>query len=92
MWKRKKASGSTRKLSPEALVATLGRRIAHLRRERRWARHHLARRLAISPKTVGNWEQGRSQPTFPLLVALAEHLEVSLDELARSEKTDEQET
>jgi transcriptional regulator with XRE-family HTH domain len=89
MWKQKTVPGSTRNLSPTVLVARLGHRIAHLRKARRWTRRHLARRLDVSPKTVGNWEQGRCQPAFPLLVALAEHLEVSIDDLARSEQISE---
>ena len=91
MWKQKRVSSSTREISPAVLVSRLGRRIAHLRKARRWTRRHLARRLDVSPKTVANWEQGRCQPAFPLLVALAEQLEVSIDDLARGEQTGEQE-
>ena len=85
---RKKMT-STRDLSSATLVQRLGRRIARLRNARRWTRQHLASVLDVSPKTVTNWEQGRCPPAFPFLVALADHLQVSIDELARGEETSE---
>lgn len=86
MWKQEAVSRSTQDCSPIVLVNRIGRRIAQLRKRRRWSRRHLARRLGVSPKTIGNWELGRNQPAVPLLVALAETLEVSVDQLTRSEE------
>jgi transcriptional regulator with XRE-family HTH domain len=90
MWKRKAVSGSARKISPGTVASLLGARIAKARKGRRWSRRHLARRLEVSPKTIANWEQGRCQPAVPLLVAIAEFFEISIDDLARADQTTEE--
>lgn len=57
----------------------LGERIASLRTRLGWSQAELARRLHISPSTVGMYEQGRREPSVEMLVALSRALDVSMD-------------
>ena len=57
----------------------LGARIAALRRGQGLSQAELARRLRISPTTVGMYEQGRREPSVELLVAMAGEFRVSTD-------------
>ncbi len=82
---QKENTGSSRDLSPANLIRQLGRRIAQFRRARNWTRRELASRLNVSSKTLANWEQGLCQPSFPALVALADHLQVTMDQMASGE-------
>lgn len=54
-------------------------RIASLRSRLGWSQSELARRLNISPSTVGMYEQGRREPSVEMLVSLARTLGVSMD-------------
>jgi len=44
------------------MTETLGARIRRLREERRWSQKQLAELLAVTEKSVGNWENDRSSP------------------------------
>lgn len=57
----------------------LGPRIAVLRRQANLSQAELARRLKISPSTMGMYEQGRREPSAEMLVAIARELQVSTD-------------
>jgi len=70
------------------LLRSLGRRIAALRKARRWQRAHLARRLGVPRSRLAFWERGQCQPPLPMLLALGRVLEVSIEELAAVERTD----
>ena len=59
----------------------LGARIAALRRQAGQSQTELARRLGVSPSTVGMYEQGRREPGGAILVALSENFGVSTDYL-----------
>ena len=59
----------------------LGMRIASLRQGCGLSQAELARRLHISPSTVGMYEQGRREPSVDTLVALSRIFGVSLDYL-----------
>ena len=59
----------------------LGERIASLRQIRGISQSELARRLHISPSTVGMYEQGRREPSVEILIALSREFDVSLDYL-----------
>lgn len=59
----------------------LGARIAALRRQAGMNQAELARRLKISPSTVGMYEQGRREPSADMLVVMAQVLGVSVDYL-----------
>ena len=64
----------------------LGGRIAALRKARGMTQKELAESLHISDKSVSRWERGETAPDLSLLPALAEHLDVSLDELLSGRK------
>lgn len=57
----------------------LGARIAALRRQAGMNQGELAKKLGISPSTVGMYEQGRREPSAEMLVRLAETFSVSTD-------------
>ena len=59
----------------------LGMRIASLRQGCGLSQAELARRLHISPSTVGMYEQGRRIPDLNVLIAMSDVFEVSLDYL-----------
>jgi transcriptional regulator with XRE-family HTH domain len=59
----------------------IGARIAGLRRERGWSRDELADLLVVPPSRLGKWERGGSALPPEDLVALAEILGVTFDEL-----------
>lgn len=64
----------------------LGDRIAALRKARGMTQKELAESLHISDKSVSRWERGETAPDLSLLPALAEHLNVTLDELLSGRK------
>lgn len=57
----------------------IGARIAALRRQAGISQLTLAKRLNVSPSTVGMYEQGRREPSGECLVTLAELFGVSTD-------------
>lgn len=57
----------------------LGERIAAVRSKLGWSQAELARRLNISPSTVGMYEQGRREPSIEMVVLLSEVLGVSIE-------------
>lgn len=59
----------------------LGERICMLRRRQSWSQAELAKRLCISPSTVGMYEQGRREPSLEGVVDLSRAFGVSVDYL-----------
>ncbi len=59
----------------------LGERICLLRQLQGWSQAELARRLFISPSTVGMYEQGRREPSLSGAVELSRAFGVSVDYL-----------
>lgn len=59
----------------------LGRRIAVLRYKAGISQAELARRLNLSPSTIGMYEQGRREPPVDILISLSNEFNVSLDYL-----------
>ncbi len=57
-------------------------RLAHFRRQRNWTLADLAQEMGLTREIVAAWEQGRAiGQDVSRLVALADALNVSLDEL-----------
>ncbi len=56
-------------------------RLVNFRRLRGLNQETLAERVGVSRQAVSKWETGEAQPDFSKLLALADALEVSLDEL-----------
>lgn len=60
---------------------TMGNRIAKRRKEKGYTQEYLAQVLGISRQAVGKWEQDLSAPDTKNLIALAELLDISVEEL-----------
>lgn len=65
----------------ENRMATLGERIAQLRKEKGLKQDELAEMLGITPQAVSKWENDQTCPDISLLPKLAEILGVMVDEL-----------
>ena len=59
----------------------LNKQIKSLRGMKGWSQAELAKRLHISPSTVGMYEQGRREPSIDVLVAMSEEFGVTIDYL-----------
>ena len=68
-------------ITESELIYMLGTRIALLRISAGMSQTALAKRLHISPSTIGSYEQGRREPSCDMLVALSDVLGVSTDYL-----------
>ena len=66
----------------------LGARIAALRKARNITQVQLAEQLGISQQTLQSYECGRKRVPVSAMPAIAQHLEVSLDELFAVPQTD----
>jgi transcriptional regulator with XRE-family HTH domain len=80
--------GSSNAAGKDPLLRSLGRRIATLRKARKWHRAHLARRLGVPRTRLAFWERGQYQPPLSMLLALGRVLEVSIEELVGEEPTE----
>lgn len=67
----------------------LGARIAALRKAAGLNQAELARRLQVSPSTVGMYEQGRREPSGEILLAIARELKVTTDYLLSGQSSQE---
>lgn len=68
---------------------TIGARIAEQRKQKGMTQETLAEALGVSAQAVSKWENDVSCPDISLLPALAEKLEISLDELLGGKKAEE---
>ena len=85
---RKQHLRSSEAAGKNPLLRSLGRRIAALRKARKWQRAHLARRLGVTRARLAFWERGQNEPPLAMLLALGRVLEVSVEELAGEDVTD----
>lgn len=67
-----------------------GKFIASMRKEKGWTQLELAQKLNVTDKAVSKWERGMGFPDIKTIEPLAEVLEVSIVELVRSEKLEEE--
>ena len=65
--------------------------LAGLRKQKGMTQKELASRLFVSDKAVSKWERGLSIPDVTLLEPLAEQLEVTVTELLRARRMEEEE-
>lgn len=63
------------------MITLLSNQIESLRRKKGWSQAELAKRLHISPSTVGMYEQGRREPSINMLIALSKEFGVTIDYL-----------
>ena len=60
---------------------TIGQSIRKVREEKEYTREQLARKAGIHAQLIVRWELGISCPNIRPLIAVADALDVSLDEL-----------
>ena len=60
---------------------TIGKRIAHLRKEKGMTQEELAQHMGISPQAVSKWENDQTCPDISALPKLARLFDVTVDEL-----------
>ena len=65
-------------------LAGIGRRIAEIRREVGMTQEQLAEKAEISVVHLSNVEQGKKMPGLPVLIRIAEALEVATDWILRA--------
>lgn len=66
----------------------IGKYIQEKRKELKLTQLELASRLGVSEKTISNWENGRNMPDLSLFNPLCEELNISINELMKGEKID----
>lgn len=66
---------------PRPCPEPLSARIHRLRLARGWSQARLAAAAGVSPMAVMHWERGDAQPQVACFAALAQALEVSMDDL-----------
>ena len=62
-------------------METLAKNLLELRKARKLSRQTVADAIQISAKSYERYENGEREPTAPVLVALADFYDVSLDAL-----------
>ena len=67
-----------------------GEYIVLLRNEKGLAQQELAKMLRVTKKAVSKWERGQRFPDIQLVESLASALGVSIIEIMKSEKIDDQ--
>ena len=62
----------------------IGKRIRELRKAKGWTQEYLAERSGTEPSNISHIERAATKLSLPTLVAIANALEVSLDEIVYS--------
>lgn len=60
---------------------SFGKRLAGLRKSRKWTQEDVATKLNVSAQAVSKWENDSSMPDLEMLVALADIYQTTTDEL-----------
>ena len=63
------------------MLMEIGKRIAELRKERKWTQLELAEKLFVTDKAVSKWEQGLGCPEPSTIVEISKIFGVSTDYL-----------
>ena len=66
---------------------TIGKRIAHLRKEKGLTQEELAQHMGISPQAVSKWENDQTCPDISALPKLARLFGITVDELLEGRET-----
>ena len=66
---------------------TIGKRIAHFRKEKGLTQEELAQHMGISPQAVSKWENDQTCPDISALPKLARLFDVTVDELLEGRET-----
>ena len=69
---------------------SFGKRLREIRMERKLTQMQVADSIHVALRTYQCYEQGKREPSFAILIALADVLDVSTDELlGRTARSDE---
>ena len=60
---------------------SFGKRLAGLRKSRKWTQEEVAAKLNVSAQAVSKWENDSSMPDLEMLVAIADVYQTTTDEL-----------
>ena len=71
-------------------MKTLGNKISENRKRKALTQEELATQLNVSAQAVSKWENDLSIPDLPILIALADLFNLSLDDLIRERKQEVQ--
>lgn len=63
----------------------IGKFILENRKKKNLTQSELAKRLKVSNHTISNWENGKSMPSYELLIPLTKELDISITELINGE-------
>ena len=63
----------------------IGKFISENRKKKNLTQNELAKKLKVSNHTISNWENGKSMPSYELLLPLTKELDISLSELISGE-------
>lgn len=73
----------------------IAKNIKYLRKRKKWTQQDLADKMDLPRTTLGDYERGKTEPSIPMLVQLAQAFEVDIDSLVtqplfeiKSERTD----
>lgn len=74
-------------MDEQGLIKIIGKNIRRLRKIRGWTQEQLAEKVARQPASISHIETGNTLLGVELLVAMANVLSVSVDELVRPENS-----
>ena len=63
----------------------IGEFILENRKKKKLTQSELAKKLKVSNYTISNWENGKSMPSYELLIPLTKELDISIPELINGE-------
>ncbi|GAA5219469.1 XRE family transcriptional regulator [Membranihabitans marinus] len=61
----------------------IAQNIKYLRKQKKWTQQDLADKLDLPRTTLGDYERGKTEPSIPMLVLLAQAFDVDIDALIR---------
>lgn len=67
------------------MTCLFNERLKELREEQGLLQADLAKILSVSKSTVSDWEIGRNQPSYDMLIDIARYFDVSIDYLLGNE-------
>ena len=71
-------------------MSDFGENLKKLRKQKGYSQVRLAKELHYGSTAIANYESGRNEPSFAVLIRLAELLDVTVDELIGVEETAEE--
>ena len=67
-------------------MLNIGKKIAELRKQKKWSQGELAKAVQASRDIIGKYERGENSPSVEMAVKLADALDISVDYLLGKER------